>query len=142
MSVIFESGFSTADKVSQISGRGVGLDVVRNDISGLGGRVELTSEFGKGAAFNVNLPVTLSVAQVLVVRSGSTNYALPVGIIAQAQKIKRQQLADAYAAEEIVWADKQYAMHYLGALLGNTEQRPEDNAYNSVLLLHVGSFQF
>ncbi len=140
MSVIFESGFSTAEKVSQISGRGVGLDVVRNDISGLGGRVELTSEFGKGTAFNVNLPVTLSVAQVLVVRSGTTNYALPVGIIAQAQKIKRQQLADAYAAEEIVWADKHYAIHYLGALLGNTEQRPEDHAYNSVLLLHVGSF--
>ncbi|HSF71952.1 MAG TPA: ATP-binding protein, partial [Methylotenera sp.] len=48
MSVIFESGFSTADKVSQIAGRGVGLDVVRNDISGLGGRVELSSEYGKG----------------------------------------------------------------------------------------------
>ena len=140
MSVIFESGFSTAEKVSQIAGRGVGLDVVRNDISGLGGRVELTSDFGKGATFNVNLPVTLSVAQVLVVRSGATNYALPVGIIAQAQKIKRQQLVDAYTAQEIVWADKHYAIHYLGALLGNTEQRPEDHAYNSVLLLNVGAF--
>ncbi len=140
MSVIFESGFSTADKVSQIAGRGVGLDVVRNDISGLGGRVELSSEYGKGTLFNVNLPVTLSVSQVLVVRSGTSTYALPVGIIEQAQKIKRQQLADAYAAEEIVWSDKQYPIHYLGALLGNTEQRPEDHAYNSILLLHVGSF--
>ncbi len=140
MSVIFESGFSTADKVSQIAGRGVGLDVVRNDISGLGGRVELSSEYGKGTLFNVNLPVTLSVSQVLVVRSGTSTYALPVGIIEQAQKIKRQQLADAYAAEEIVWSDKQYPIHYLGALLGNNEQRPEDHAYNSILLLHVGSF--
>jgi chemosensory pili system protein ChpA (sensor histidine kinase/response regulator) len=140
MSVIFETGFSTADKVSQISGRGVGLDVVRNDISGLGGRVELSSEFGKGTLFNVNLPVTLSVAQVLVVRSGTATYALPVGIIEQAQKIKRQVLADAYAAEQITWADKQYAMHYIGTLLGQQEQRPEDHAYNSVLLLRVGSF--
>ena len=140
MSVIFESGFSTAEKVSQIAGRGVGLDVVRNDISGLGGRVELTSEFGKGASFTVNLPVTLSVAQVLVVRSGTAIYALPVGIIEQAQKIKRQQLSDAYQAEEIVWADKHYALHYLGNLLGHQQQRPEDHAYNSILLLHVGSF--
>ena len=140
MSVIFESGFSTADKVSQIAGRGVGLDVVRNDISGLGGRVELSSDYGKGTLFNVNLPVTLSVSQVLVVRSGASTYALPVGIIEQAQKIKRQQLADAYTAEEIVWSDKKYAIHYLGALLGNTEQKPEDHAYNSVLLLRVGSF--
>lgn len=140
MSVIFESGFSTADKVSQIAGRGVGLDVVRNDISGLGGRVELSSEYGKGTLFNVNLPVTLSVSQVLVVRSGTSTYALPVGIIEQAQKIKRQQLADVYAAGEIVWSDKHYAIHYLGTLLGNTEQRPEDHAYNSILLLRVGSF--
>jgi chemosensory pili system protein ChpA (sensor histidine kinase/response regulator) len=140
MSVIFETGFSTADKVSQISGRGVGLDVVRNDISGLGGRVELSSEFGKGTLFNVNLPVTLSVAQVLVVRSGTANYALPVGIIEQAQKIKRQVLVDAYKDGHITWADKQYAMHYIGTLLGQQEQRPEDHAYNSVLLLRVGSF--
>jgi chemosensory pili system protein ChpA (sensor histidine kinase/response regulator) len=140
MSVIFESGFSTADKVSQIAGRGVGLDVVRNDISGLGGRVELSSDYGKGTLFNVNLPVTLSVSQVLVVRSGTSTYALPVGIIEQAQKIKRQQLADAYQATEIVWSDKSYAIHYLGTLLGNTEQRPEDHAYNSILLLRVGSF--
>ena len=140
MSVIFETGFSTAEKVSQIAGRGVGLDVVRNDISGLGGRVELTSEFGKGATFTANLPVTLSVAQVLLVRSGAAIYALPVGIIEQAQKIKRQPLIEAYQAEEIVWADKHYAIHYLGNLLGHQKQRPEDHAYNAILLLHVGSF--
>jgi chemosensory pili system protein ChpA (sensor histidine kinase/response regulator) len=140
MSVIFETGFSTAEKVTQIAGRGVGLDVVRNDISGLGGRVELSSDFGKGTMFSVDLPITLSVAQVLVVRSGSSRYALPVGIIQQAQKIKRQELADAYAAEQITWTDKQYAMHYIGTLLGKLEQRPEDQTYNSVLLLRVGAF--
>ncbi len=140
MSVIFETGFSTADTVSQISGRGVGLDVVRNDISGLGGRVELTSEFGQGASFNIQLPVTLSVAQVLVVRSGAATYALPVGIIEQAQKIKRQELINAYQAEEVVWADKHYAIHYLGHLLGHQDQQPEDHAYNSLLLLRVGAF--
>ena len=140
MSIIFESGFSTTDKVTQIAGRGIGLDVVRNDISGLGGRVELSSEYGKGTVFTVNLPVTLSVAQVLVVRSGSSSYALPVGIIEQAQKIKRQELLDAYQAEEIVWADKHYPIYYLANLLDHQEHLPESHAYNSVLLLRVGSF--
>lgn len=140
MSIIFESGFSTADKVTQIAGRGVGLDVVRNDVSGLGGRVELSSEYGKGTVFTVNLPVTLSVAQVLVVRSGSSSYALPVGIIQQAQKIKHQDLLNAYEAKEVVWADKQYPIYYLSNLLDHQEHLPESHAYNSVLLLHVGSF--
>ena len=140
MSIIFESGFSTADKVSQIAGRGVGLDVVRNDISGLGGRVDLNSEFGKGTVFNVHLPVTLTVAQVLAVRSGDLIYALPVGMIEQAQKIKRQDLVNAYSAGEINWADKQYPIHYLSKLLDHEEHQPEDHNYSSVLLLRSGSY--
>jgi chemosensory pili system protein ChpA (sensor histidine kinase/response regulator) len=140
MSIIFESGFSTTDKVSQISGRGVGLDVVRNDVSGLGGRVDLNSEFGKGSAFNVHLPVTLSVTQVLVVRSGDAIYALPVAMIEQAQKIKRVDLINAYKAGEITWADKQYPLHYLSKLLDHQEHQPEDHAYVSVLLLRSAAY--
>lgn len=139
LSIIFESGFSTSEKVSQIAGRGVGLDVVRNDISALGGRVELSSEFGKGTVFNVNLPVTLSVAQVLVVRTGAAFYALPVGIIEQAQKIKRQDLMAAYESKEIVWAEKHYPIHYLANLLDHQEHVRDYHTYNSVLLLRVGS---
>jgi chemosensory pili system protein ChpA (sensor histidine kinase/response regulator) len=135
MSLIFETGFSTAEKVSQIAGRGVGLDVVRNDISGLGGRVDLDSEFGKGTTFNVQLPVTLSVAQVLAVRSGDNIYALPVTMIQQAQKIKRLDLIEAYKAGEIVWADNKYPLHYLSKLLHHQEHQPEDHAYVSILLL-------
>jgi chemosensory pili system protein ChpA (sensor histidine kinase/response regulator) len=140
MSIIFESGFSTAEKISQIAGRGVGLDVVRNEISGLGGRFDLNSEFGKGTVFSVHLPVTLSVAQVLAVRSGATVYALPVAMIEQAQKIKRQDLMSAYAAGEITWADKKYPIHYLSKLLDQQEHQPEDHAYSSVLLLRSGSY--
>lgn len=140
MSLIFETGFSTAEKVSQISGRGVGLDVVRNDVSGLGGRVDLNSEFGKGTTFNVHLPVTLSVAQVLVVRSGDEVYALPVAMIEQAQKIKRLDLISAYKAGEIKWADKQYPLHYLSKLLDHQEHQPEDHAYVSVLLLRSATY--
>ena len=139
LSIIFEPGFSTADKISQIAGRGVGLDVVRNDVSSLGGRVDLNSDFGKGAVFNVNLPVTLTVAQVLLVRASDSVYGLPVGMIEQAQKIKRQDLAAAYAAGGIDWADKHYPLHYLPKLLDHHDHTPEDQAYTSILLMRVGS---
>jgi chemosensory pili system protein ChpA (sensor histidine kinase/response regulator) len=140
MSLIFETGFSTADKISQISGRGVGLDVVRNDISGLGGRVDLSSEFGKGTLFSVHLPVTQTVAQVLVVRVGEGEYAIPVGMIEQAQKIKRQDLIKAYEAGEINWAGKKYPIHFLSQLLDHQEHVAEDHAYVSVLLLRSGAY--
>ena len=90
--------------------------------------------------FSVHLPVTLTVAQVLAVRSGDTIYALPVGMIEQAQKIKRQDLVNAYAAGEITWADKQYPIHYLSKLLDHEEHQPEDHAYSSILLLRSGSY--
>jgi len=140
LSVIFEPGFSTAERASQIAGRGVGLDVVRNEISGLGGRVDLTSEPGNGATFDIHLPVTLSVAQVLMVRSGNNHFAVPVAMIEHAQKIKRADLIEAYKQGQIRWADKQYPLHYLSKLLDHQEHQPEDHPYVSVLLLRSGTY--
>lgn len=139
LSVIFEPGFSTADEVSQIAGRGVGLDVVRNDISGLGGRIDLSTESGEGAIFNIYLPVTQSVAQVLVVRSGEDNYALPVAMIEQAQKIKRDDLLTAYVEGRVEWANAQYPLHQLAKLLDHEEHQFEETPYASVLLLRSGA---
>ena len=141
LAVIFETGFSTSDKVSQISGRGVGLDVVRNEISGLGGRVDLASEYSKGAVFNIHLPVTQSVAQALLVRAGSDVYALPVALIEQAQKIKRQALIAAYAAGEVDWAGSKYPLHHLAKLLGHQEHQGEEANYTSILLLRSGAYR-
>ncbi|MGQ0443292.1 MAG: Hpt domain-containing protein [Methylophilaceae bacterium] len=140
LSVIFEPGFSTSEKVSQIAGRGVGLDVVRNDISGLGGRVDLASEFSKGAVFNIYLPVTQSVAQVLLVRAGEGIYALPVAMIEQAQKIKRNELLAAYSAGEIKWAGSKYPLHHLAKLLNQQDHEVEDTNYTSILLLRSGAY--
>ncbi|MES1987978.1 MAG: Hpt domain-containing protein, partial [Pseudomonadota bacterium] len=77
MAVIFEPGFSTADSVSQIAGRGVGLDAVRSDIAALSGRIDVSNVTGMGAMFNVYLPVTLSVAQVIMARVGNKMFAIP-----------------------------------------------------------------
>lgn len=138
LSVIFEPGFTTSSQVTQISGRGVGLDVVRNDISGLGGRIDMSSEVGKGAVFNIYLPITQSVAQVLMVRAGHERYALPVAMIEQAQKIKRQDLMDAYDAGKVEWNDVHYPIYHFRQLLGAQEHQIEEQAYASVLLLRSG----
>lgn len=138
LSVIFEPGFSTADDVSQIAGRGVGLDVVRNDISGLGGRIDMSSEAGKGSTFNIYLPITQTVAQVLLVRAGDDRYALPVAMIEQAQKIKRNDLVAAYAEGKVTWADANYPLYHLAKLLDHQEHQIEDTPYASVLLLRSG----
>jgi len=140
LSVIFEPGFSTSEKISQISGRGVGLDVVRNDVSGLGGRVDLSSEYGKGATFNIYLPVTQSVAQTLLVRAGTDIYALPVALIEQAQKIKRVDLVAAYSAGEVQWANNSYPLHHLAKLLHQADHQVEETTYSSLLLLRSGAY--
>ncbi|MBC7785894.1 MAG: Hpt domain-containing protein [Methylophilaceae bacterium] len=140
MAIIFEPGFSTASELSQISGRGVGLDSVRSDISGLGGRIDVDSVTNQSTVFTIYIPVTLSVAQVLIVRAGADKIALPVTMIEQAQKIKPQQLTGAYAAGGIEWGGKHYAIRYLSKLIGLNDAVPETHNYTSVLLLRSGSY--
>ena len=81
--LIFAPGFSTADKVSNISGRGVGLDVVRRNVASFGGRVTLASKPGEGSVFSLTLPLTLAVLDGMVVRSGGDTYVIPLANIVE-----------------------------------------------------------
>jgi two-component system chemotaxis sensor kinase CheA len=74
---IFGAGFSTAEKITELSGRGVGLDVVRRNIERLRGRVDISSEFGKGTTFRISLPLTLAIIDGLIVRVGEERYIIP-----------------------------------------------------------------
>lgn len=139
MAMIFEPGFSTATDVTQISGRGVGLDAVRGDITGLGGRIEVVNSPERGAVFTIYLPVTLSVAQVVLVRSGTHLYALPSIMVEQLQKLKAAPLAAAYEAKAIHWADREYPIHYFSRLVGEVDAEPEQLAYTPILLLRSGA---
>lgn len=78
---IFKPGFSTAETVTDISGRGVGLDVVKNKISNIGGNIECKTELGKGSTFTIRLPLTLAIIQALMVEVGPEKYAIPLGSI-------------------------------------------------------------
>ena len=135
---IFSPGFSTAATVTQISGRGVGMDVVRSDIAALGGRVEVATAAGKGTTFTLFLPLTLAVAQTVLVRAGGRLWALPAPMVEQVQQIRDKDLINLYLSREVVWQERKYPFFYLPRLLGDPGNNPETTRYNSVVLLKSG----
>ena len=141
MTVIFEPGFSTADTISQIAGRGVGLDAVRSDIAALGGRIDVSNASGLGAMFNIYLPVTLSVAQVVLARIGAQVYAIPSVMVEQVQKVKSLDLSDAYNANKINWAGRDYPLHFLSKLIGDADNIAEAHTYTPLVLLRSGAYR-
>ena len=139
MEVIFTSGFSTASEVTQVAGRGIGMDVVRNEIAGLGGRIEVSSESGKGTTFIIYLPLTLAVTQAVLVNAGSHMFAVPSAMIEQVQELKEGPLAKVYETGAIEWQGNHYPFYYLPQLFGYPDQVPPVQRYNSVLLLRSGA---
>ncbi len=135
---IFRPGFTTAAKLTQISGRGVGMDVVRSDIAALGGRVEVTTEIGRGTTFTLSLPLTLAVAQAVLVRAGGRLWAMPAPMVEQVQQIKADALLKLYVKHAVEWQGRTYPLHYLPRLLGDLSHNPETARYNPVLLLRSG----
>ncbi|MBQ0162138.1 MAG: chemotaxis protein CheA [Treponema sp.] len=90
--LIFMPGFSTAAKISNVSGRGVGLDVVKTMIEKLNGTVSVSSEPGKGTKFTIRLPLTLAIIQGLLVRVGKEVYSIPIASVIESQRIKIQDI--------------------------------------------------
>jgi chemosensory pili system protein ChpA (sensor histidine kinase/response regulator) len=134
---IFMSGFSTATEVTQIAGRGVGMDVVRNEITELGGRVEIASSTGRGTTFTITLPLTLAVTQAVMLRAGQTVYAVPSVMIEQVQEFKAQVYAELVAKGEVLWKGNSYPLRSLLPLLGEIDT-PTPLRQIPVLLLKSG----
>ncbi len=136
---IFRSGFSTAGEVTAVAGRGVGMDVVMSEISGLGGRVGTAFERGKGTTFTVHLPLTLSVLQGVVLRLGGNLYAVPTMMVEQLQRLKSDALASARGAGKVEWQGNQYPFHHLRDLMELPPDEAEPTRFGSVVLLRSGS---
>ena len=137
--LIFTPGFSTASELSQVSGRGVGMDVVKTEVTGLGGRIEVVSTPGQGTSFRLYIPLTLAVTQAVLVRTGTRMYAIPSVMIEQVLDLKDAALArirDAGAAE---WMGNHYPFNFLPHLLGETQALPEMHRSYWVLLLRSGT---
>ena len=141
LALIFEPGFTTASSVSQIAGRGVGLDVVRTDITALGGRIDISNHPGAGAVFTIFMPMTLSVSQAVLVRYGSRQFALPAVIVEQVLKLKPDALAAAYADGKLRWSNQDYPVYFLGRLCGDMQVAAESQRYTPVMLLRSGHYR-
>ena len=117
---IFMPGFSTATEVTQISGRGVGMDVVRSEIISLGGRIEITSVGGKGTSFTITLPLTLAVTQAVMVKIGDDLLCIPSVMVEQVQEYKGKKYDALLDLHDIDWKGNRYPLRSLHALLGGT----------------------
>jgi len=139
MSLIFAPGLSTTEAVTGIAGRGIGLDIVKNEIAILGGRISVNSSPGKGTTFILNLPLMLSVAQVMMVRVGKQRYAIPAFIVANHCEMDLDALKQAYQKHYVLLNDKQYLFSHLAHLLGEPDHVPEMDKKSHVLFLHSGT---
>lgn len=137
--LIFVPGFSTASSVSAVSGRGVGMDVVKEEAASVGGRIDVHATPGKGAEFRVYLPLTLAVTQALLVRAGGHSYAIPSNLISQVMELKADALDKVRTDGTVEWQGRQYTYRYLPHLLGHPEAQPEIQRFNWLLLLRTGS---
>jgi chemosensory pili system protein ChpA (sensor histidine kinase/response regulator) len=138
---ILESGFSTAQKVTQISGRGVGMDVVNSEIKQLGGTLTIDSEPGNGTRFIVRLPLTLSVNKALLVHVGEDNFAIPLSSVEAVVRASDTELREFHTNPSATYeyAGNKYRFMHLGTLLGlSTPQLPQPGRKIPILLVRAG----
>ena len=123
MQYIFNAGLSTSKQVTQISGRGVGMDVVISEVRQLGGAVSVVSEYGKGSHFTIRLPLTVAVSDALVVRAADRYYAIPLVQIERVVRVNPEKLYDYYHsnAATLNFEDVDYRVRYLNEILSGNK---------------------
>ncbi len=139
--MIFTPGFSTASEVTELAGRGVGTDVVRSEVLALGGRIDVESERDAGTRFTVHLPLTLAIAQVVLVGVGALQYAIPSSSVEQVLQLKPQALAAAYGDGAVAWQGARVPMHYLGALVDSADARPIAQHLSPVVIVRSANLR-
>ena len=140
MQYIFNAGLSTSKQVTQISGRGVGMDVVISEIRQLGGAVSVVSELGKGSRFTMRVPLTVAVSDALVVRAADRYYAIPLAQIERVVRISPERIYDYYqsGAATLNFEDNDYRVRYLNEILsGNKLNELVVNTNTSVPLIII-----
>ena len=138
--LILEPGFSTAETVSRLAGRGVGMDVVASEVRQLGGTLDIASNPGHGTTFTLRLPQTLAVTQAVFVKIGDTQYAVPIASVRGVGRITREDMAKPDAAYR--YGGEDYALHDLGNLVGaSTTAKAEGQLQMPLLLVRSGDLR-
>ena len=118
MNIIFWPGFTTGDSITSISGRGIGLDVVKTKISQLNGKVKVISEFGKGSCVHIEIPVTLTTLRVFLVKISEQLFAIPIQVILTFILKRQDEIKTNNGVRSIVYKDKIIPLYYLADILG------------------------
>ncbi|QPC46365.1 chemotaxis protein CheA [Mangrovibacillus cuniculi] len=135
--LIMASGFSTAETISDISGRGVGLDVVRSTIESLGGSITIDSIEGKGSTFSIQLPLTLSIISVMLVEVEEEKYAIPLSSIIETAIVKRSDILNAHNQQVIDFRGKVVPLVFLNSVF-EVPNSGELDEFFSVVIVRKG----
>ncbi len=141
MQLILEPGFSTAGRVTQAAGRGVGMDVVATEVKKLGGGLFIESTPGSGSRFTIRLPFTLAISQALIVRVGEEVYALPLATVEGVVRVQKNIVLRHLGKDSppFEYSGQKYRMQHLGSFVGlSATVLPESDAAMSVVLIRAG----
>ena len=148
--MIFRSGFTTATQVTELAGRGVGMDVVRAEVTAMGGRIETSTAQGQGTVFKLVLPLTTAVNQVVVLSCGEINVAVPATLIELIRRVPAADIEQAYRVGTLRHGDQDIPFFWLGSLLqdkllgvveGRTGQVVIVRSASQYVALHVSQVQ-
>lgn len=138
MQLILEPGFSTADKVTDISGRGVGMDVVKNSVINLGGTVDIQSKAGEGSRMVLKIPVTIGVSTALLVKMNAVTYAVPIENVAETIKVGREKIKDLHYGLAVHYRGMVLPLHGLASLLDEEAKEPAEEVCIVITNTDVG----
>ncbi|OZB97820.1 chemotaxis protein CheA [Paenibacillus sp. XY044] len=136
--LLFAPGFSTAEKISDVSGRGVGLDVVKAKITSLGGQVTIYSTPGKGTNFSVQLPLTLSIIAAMLVKMGSEKYAIPLSSIVETSIVKKEQIRQVHGNKMVDFRGSMIPLISLSRIFEIPDFHEENENETEIIVIHKG----
>ncbi len=139
--LIFMPGFTTAAQVTELSGRGIGMDVVRSEVNSLGGRIETTTVAGQGTHFKLILPLTTAVTQVVMIRSGTLSVGVPANVVETVRRTTAQELQQAYQTGVMDVAGEAVPFFWSGALLQASRQTVEPPAKTASVVIFRSAAQ-
>ena len=139
--MIFMPGFTTATYVTELAGRGIGMDVVRSEVNGVGGRIETSTAVGQGTHFKLVLPLTTAVTQVVMVRAGNMSVGVPANVVETVRRVTVKELQQAYNTGVLDVAGEQVSFFWSGALLQSSHNTSEAQTKTSPVVVFRSAAQ-
>ncbi|MCC6713816.1 MAG: Hpt domain-containing protein, partial [Gammaproteobacteria bacterium] len=137
--LIFRPGFSTAEQLTEVAGRGVGMDVAKSTVVALGGDISVESRPGFGTTFTLSVPLTLVVVQAIMIRNADRIYGIPSNLVVQIHRCDAAELEAMYEHRHADWAGERHAFRYMGDLLGTAPRGAVQRRNNIVIFLRAAN---